>query len=261
MLGLQRTPVVILALTWGEVSLGGRMRIYLGIALIASCAVASAQFSDNFNRADGGLGANYDLVAGPATNVIGNMAGGTSGANGLTLVKSSVFTGAYNLTTVKADLSLSDQSSALTYCALALGNDGSSLASHGLFIKLQRQVAGGFSHIGAYTGSGTNTTDISLNGGNFQALTSQINRCRMTVMCPTTTSLYIGLDTDFNNVDDVTYTGTLNTGTLITGNRVGLHIFGTTGRIDNYDARTVPEPASMAALGLGVAALIRKRRK
>lgn len=237
------------------------MRIHISLAALGTCALASAQFTDDFNRADGPLGANYDLVSGTMPVVSGNKAAGAAGSNGLTLVKASVFTGAYDLTTVKADVSLSDTSSSLAYCALALGSDGTATASHGLFIKLQRQVAGGFSHIGAYTGAGTNTTAISLVGGNFQALASSITAARMTVRTPTATSLYIGLDTDFNNVDDVTYTGTLNFPTLIVGNRVGLHIFGTTGRMDNYSATTVPEPATMAALGIGVAALLRRRRK
>ncbi len=163
------------------------MKSLLSLALVSIGAMSMSQtFFDNFNRADGGLGANYSLITGPATNVIGNQAGGTSGANGLTLVNAGTFTGAYNSTKVSADLSLTDASASVAYCALVLGGDGTATASHGIFVKLQRQIAGGFSHIGAYTGSGSNTAAIALTGGNFQTLASQITStgCRYGALRP-----------------------------------------------------------------------------
>jgi hypothetical protein len=158
-------------------------------------------------------------------------------------------------------VSLSDATTTLAYCALALGSDGTATASHGLYIKLQRQANVGFDFIGFYTGAGTNTTAITVAGGNFQALATPFAAARLTISVSGTNTLNVGIDTDFNNVNDFNYTGTLNFPTMVVGNRVGMHIFGTTGRIDNFSATVVPEPATMAALGLGLVALIRRRRK
>lgn len=238
------------------------MRRIAFLALLGITSISGAQsFSDNFNRADGPLGSNYNLVSGTQPTILSNKAAGAAAVNGLTLVSASAFTGAYNTTKVSATVSLSDTATSLAYCAIALGSDGTATASHGLFIKVQRQTTGNFDFIGAYTGAGTNTTAITLTGGNFQALQSTFSTARLSVWTPTATTLQIGIDTNFDNVDDQTYTGTLNFPTLVVGNRVGMHIFGTTGRIDDFSATTVPEPATMAVLGLGVAALIRRRRK
>jgi hypothetical protein len=237
------------------------LRSYIVLAALAACSFASANFFDNFNRADGGLGGNYTTVVAPSPVISANMAAGSGGANGLTVVNTGAFSGSYDTTTVSAIVSLSDSTTTLAYTALALGSDGTGTASHGIFVKVQRQSTGNFDFLGAYTGAGTNTTAIALNGGNFQALQSTFSRARLTVKTTSLTNLYIGIDTNFDNTDDQVYTGTLNFPTLVVGNQVGLHIFGTTGRIDDFSATTVPEPATIAALGLGVAALLRRRRK
>jgi hypothetical protein len=224
-------------------------------------ALGSAQsFFDDFNRADGPLGANWQQVSG--TDVISNnMAGSTAAANGLALVQSSTFTGAYDLTTVTAIVGLRDQSTALAYTALALGHNGSTAINNGIFVKVQRQSASMFNFIGIYTGAGSNGTGITTAGGNFQALPSQFSRARMTIKMLDPTTLYTGLDTNFDSVDDITYNSTLNFPTLTVGNQVGLHTFGTMGAIDDFNASVVPEPATLAILGLGVAALARRKKR
>lgn len=236
------------------------MRITLSLAALALGSMGMAQsFFDNFDRANGPLGSNYTTLSGAPTISSNAVVG--SAATGLTVVNASAFTGAYDLTTVKADMRLLDASSTLTYQAISLGSDATTTASHGIYVKLQRQVAGGYSHIGFYTGAGSNTTAITTAGGNFQALTTSFSAARVTIRTTSTTNLYTGIDTNFDNVDDIVYNSTLNFPTLVVGNRVGLHNWGTTGTLDNFSATVVPEPASMAVLGLGIAALIRRRRK
>ena len=233
------------------------------MAVMALSGAASAQFFDDFNRADGPIGSNYDFISGGALNVSSNMLAGSTASAGLTLVKSSVFTGSYSGTTVQADFSLIDQATTLTYCGLVLGNDGTTTADHGFMVKLQRQGSAGFDNIGIYTGQSTNSANMTTAGGNFQALPGSFSTVRLTIWCSTPTTLNVGLDTDLNGTNDVSYTSTINTGAFTFGNRVGMSIFGTTGRIDNYRAfaTTVPEPATMAILGMGALALIRRRRK
>lgn len=227
------------------------------MAAVTSAAM-SQTFFDNFDRANGPLGANYTTLSG-TQSITGNAVTGAAGA-GLTLVNASAFTGAYDQTIVSADVRLLDTTSTLAYMALALGNDNTTTASHGIYVKLQRQVAGGFSHIGFYTGAGSNTAAIVTTGGNFQALTSSFAAARLTIKMTSTTNLYTGIDTNFDNTDDITYNSTLSFPTMVVGNRVGLHVWGNTGTLDNFRATTVPEPATMAALGLGVAAVIRRKR-
>lgn len=234
------------------------MKLISTIAILAVAALSSAQsFTDNFNRSDGGLGANYTTQSG-SVSISGNAVVGGN-ANGLTLVNSGVFTGAYNQTTVSADVSVLDQSSTLTYDAISLGSDGNGAVNHGIFVKLQRQAAGGFGTIGFYTGAGNNGNGITTSGGNFQTLATTFNSAHLTIKTLDATTLYTGIDTDFNGVDDITYLSTLNLGTLILGNQVGLHVWGTTSHLDNFSA-VVPEPVSMAAFGLGALALLRRRR-
>lgn len=237
------------------------MRTLITGAMMTLGAMSMAQtFFDDFNRSDGALGANYQTLTGSPT-IQGNAVGGTS-ANGLTLVQASAFTGAYDQTEVSADVRLLDPGVATTfYAALSLGSDGTTTASHGIFVKLQRQLVGGFSHIGFYTGAGSNTAAITTPGTNFQAFATPFAAARFRIKMTSLTNLYTGIDTNFDTVDDIVYNSTLNFPTMVVGNRVGLHTFGNSGRLDNYRATVVPEPATMAALGLGIAALIRKRRR
>jgi hypothetical protein len=175
------------------------------------------------------------------------------------MVTAAAFTGGFTTTQVQADVRVLDQSSTLTFVAILFGHNGVASPSNGLYVKIQRQLAGGFSHIGIYTGAGSNTTTVTTPGGNFQALAAPITAARMTVRANGATELYTGLDTDFNGTDEVSYVSTLSGVTL--GDRVGLHVWGTTSAADNFNATVVPEPATFAVLGLGALGLLLRRRK
>lgn len=232
-------------------------------ALALSTAAFSQSFFDDFNRADGDPGANWVNMGGAPMTIMSNEITGSGTGNGLTLVDSGAFTGAFDTTVVQADLRIIDNSSTLAYAAVAIGHNGLLTTGQGIFVKLQRQVAGpNFSHIGIYTGNGiNNTTAIVTAGGNFQALASPFAAARMTLRANSPTELYTGLDTDFNGTDEFSYTSTLNLGVLVLGDRVGMHFWGSLSRGDNFNANVVPEPATFAVLGLGALGLLLRRRK
>lgn len=228
------------------------------LVVAALCATAYSQsFFDDFNRPDGPLGTDYTTFHG-SVEIIGNEAGSIADGSGVTLVNSGVFAGAYNQTMVQGDVRVIDQSTTLTYIALILGGDGLLGVDHGIYVKVQRQGSGMFDFIGIYTGDNMNSGSISTPGGNFQALSTPFSAGRLTIKTLDALTLYTGIDTDFDNIDDMVYNSTLSIPPLELGNQVGLHVFGTTGRLDNFRA-VVPEPASIAALALGAAVLLRRR--
>jgi hypothetical protein len=242
------------------------MRLLIAFAVVGLSASSFAQFSDNFNRADDvNLGINWDVIGtGSATRTISNEAGNIASALNLSLVKSSVFTGAYDQTTVSADFHLTDATTTLAYVALALGHDGTTTSGHGLYIKIQRNTGnlGGFNSVGFYTAVGTNNTTAITGAGNFVNLSAEVSSGRMSIWCSDPTTINLGLDTDFNGTYEQLYTRTLNFGGgFVAGNRVGAAVYGATGRLDNFNASPVPEPATFACLGLGLLAVARRRRK
>ncbi|MEW6250783.1 MAG: hypothetical protein AB1716_09055 [Planctomycetota bacterium] len=99
---------------------------------------------DNFNRANGALGANWVTTDGTGT-IVGNTARGGSGASSRSIFVGSCLGGIGQQ--VEADVSV--VSTTLDYCALVLNWDG----VDNLYVKVQRQAgtAGtAFTHVGIY---------------------------------------------------------------------------------------------------------------
>jgi len=237
------------------------MKTTLSLAVLAMAGVASAQlFTDDFNRPDGPLGSPWSQISG-TDQISGNVVNG-AGGNGLSLVDAGAFSASYDQMTVSADVTLLDNSTTLTYVALALGHNGATGVNNGVFVKLQRQAAvDGFSHIGFYTGAGSNGVGIVTTGTNFQVIANPFRTGRFTIKMTSATNLYTGVDTNFDSVDDMSWNSTLVFPTLVVGNRAGLHVWGNLSQIDNFRAEGIPEPATMLALGAGAAVLMRRRRR
>jgi hypothetical protein len=240
-----------------------KARIPLVSASLLIASIAGAQtFSDNFNRADSAtLGPDWTHITGTATRVIGMRAGNIAASNNLSLVNAGNFSSSYDTTRVRADIFHSGVVGT-GFVALAMGHNGVNAAGSGLYIKVQSQ--GGinqFTNVGMYTGVGNSSTTVWTDPPVFFALTSNFSSARMTVWASGPTTINLGLDTDFNGTDDQVYTRNVNLGLMTFGTQVGLGVFGTNVTADDFNATVVPEPATIAVLGVGVLALLRRRKK
>ena len=238
-------------------------RIPLVLAGVLVASIAGAQtFSDNFNRPDSAdLGPDWTVIgAGSATRVIGNQAGNVAGANNLSLVNAPNFSSDYTTTRVRADV-FHNGVSGTGYVALALGHNGSTALGNGLFIKVQSNLTTTFNTVGFYTGVGQSSTAPWTDPPVFFTLTTPFTAARITVWASDPTTINLGIDTDFNGSDDQLHTRHLNLGAMTFGNQAGLGVFGTNVKADDFSATVVPEPTTLAVLGVGVLALLRRRKK
>lgn len=244
----------------------GRFVFVLSAVLLSATAAAAQSFVDNFDRPDAAdLGPNWQVVGtGSATRTIGNQAGNVVGANNLSLVTTANYSAAYTDTKVSADV-FHIGPAGTGYAALAFGHNGSTAAGQGLFIKVQDNTTSGtFNSVGFYTGVGSGTTTFWTDPPVFfTAGVTPFTSARLSVWASDASTINLGVDSNFDGVDDQTYTRHLNVATMTFGTQVGVGVFGTNTRVDNFSAAPlvpVPEPAALLAVACAAAGARRLKR-
>jgi hypothetical protein len=224
----------------------------VAIVLASSNGVQAQTFADNFNRADStDLGSNWTHITGTATRVISNSAGNVVGSNNLSLVTSANYSASYINTSVSADIFHSGVAG-IGFVALAMGHNGGTAAGNGLYIKVQDNTgAGDFDAVGFYTGVGNGLTSVWTDPPVFFNLSSPFTSARMRIWASDASTINLGLDTNFDTIDDQVYTRHLNVGSMTFGTQAGLGIWGTNVTADNYTAiAAVPEPMTLSLIGM-----------
>lgn len=219
-----------------------RMLVLSG-TLVASMA-ASSSFFDNFDRANApDLGVNWTNMTG-TIGINGNMAQAPITDTNVALVNG--YSDLAANTAISFDLF--HESGTVSYAAAVLGY--TSQASS-IFVKVQDNESNGtFNRAFFYVG------DNGAGGGFGYDDLNPFTSARVYVWF-TGTVASLGIDTNFDTVLDQTYSR--DYGTSAWGTGAGLGAYGDA-LIDNYAINAVPEPATLAVLGLGVAALLRRRR-
>lgn len=210
--------------------------------------VSADSFSDDFNRADSpNLTGAWDVLAGDIALQNGEAAGRPLSL-GLALAQAS---GNVRGLVFSMDVR-ANPGAAFSYAALAVGTSGTG-AGQGLFIKIQDNDGDGlFDTYGLYTG---NNNPSGFSGAMFGVLNQQTSSAKI--------SAHIEGDVVRLNVQtpgashDLSAAGVNE---LVLSDRFGFGLSGSA-YADNYSAEAVPEPASLAAIGVGIAALLRRRRR
>ncbi|MCY3001537.1 MAG: hypothetical protein NTV21_07015 [Planctomycetota bacterium] len=191
--------------------------------------MASAQWSDDFNRPNGPLGPNWTVVTG--TWAVTNNQGAHTSTPANEIAVHNTATGTYNQFNVTLDVFA--QNLGNQFSGVLIGYGGTDTIQ----VKIQDQdTVAGFSNIGIYhrtsaTGWGA-WTGV---GTGFSALTAPFSSARMTVSFPDSNTIKVELDTDFNGTPDQTYTkDSVLTIAPNLGTGYGLMGWGATALFDNW---------------------------
>lgn len=221
----------------------------LSSLLILAAVTPAADFVDEFNRPNSAtLTGTWDVLAG-GIGLSEGAAVGQPFSPGLALAQSA---GDVRSMIFQLDVRV-EASPGFSYAALAIGTTGTG-PGEGLFVKVQDNNGDGLlDTYGFYTG---NNQPTGFSGATFGVLPAPAHQARLTAFIEGD-EVKLMLDTNQNAGASTTLTvGGVNELTL--GDRFGFGVSGSA-YIDSYAATAVPEPASLAAIGVGLAALRRRR--
>lgn len=226
-------------------------RTFAFATLATLTTIAAADFNDNFDRADSPtLTGSWDVLAGDLAINQGRVAGRPF-SPGLALAQA---TGSLEGMVFTMDIT-AQSNGAYSYAAFALGTTGLG-AGQGLFVKVQDNNGDGtFDTYGLYTG---NNQASGFSGAMFGVLDQPVTSARVTAKIEGNV-VRLGVDSDFDNVANASISAS-GVNDLTLSNRFGIGLSGGA-YVDNYSATAVPEPASFAVIGVGLAALKRRKRK
>jgi hypothetical protein len=220
------------------------------VILFAAVTVsAQAQFFDDFNRADGtNMGSNWTEQSGDFF-----IAGGRATTNGVAAtswMSVNGFSAAPGSVVVSGDAY--ETGAAVTYVSL---NFGVLSGTQELFVKIQDNNAdGALDRVFFYYGNNGSSGSL----GSFVLAVPTASAHFATYLTDPNT-IKVDIDRNFDSVVDESFSATgVSAFTLGTG--FGAGIYGQ-GALDNYRVTGVPEPATLAGIGLGIIALLRRRRK
>lgn len=220
-----------------------KLLLVLGGSVVATTAM-TANFFDNFNRADAGdLGSNWtNIVGSPA--IVNNRATALGEFHNMALVTG--YSDLVQNTLVSMDVFHTSQTVAYAGAVMGYTDNFTSV-----FLKVQdNSSTGDFNRAFFYLGNNENGGLLSF--ADMVPFTS----ARVYFSFAGTTAT-IGVDTNFDLTIDQTFAHDYGTSAFGTG--AGLVAYGNA-EIDNYVINAVPEPAAVAVLGFGLAALLRRRR-
>ncbi len=226
--------------------------IAVTVFVCALAGVATAQIFDDFNRANGALGANWTMVQGDQV-IDNNRARGNS-----TSFAESTWVGTanpYQYFDVIGQMDIFAASNgSLNYAGIRLAK-----GTDEIMIKFQDQAApmGQFDNVGFYHGTTPGSYGSWPGGAGFSALATPFSQGHLKFYFQPGNhdTIYVDVDTDFNGQPDFTLSSAgVNNIAGGLGFGVGMATYGQA-MIDNFSI--TPEPAALGLLALGL--LLRRR--
>lgn len=222
----------------------------LASLIVITSSAYAIDFADDFNRPDSvDLTGNWDMLSGG----IGQSGGAAIGqlfSAGLALAQTS---GDVRSLLFQMDVRV-EPTQAYSYAAFAIGTTGTG-PGEGLFVKIQDNNGDGMlDTYGFYTG---NNQSGGFTGATFGVLDAPTHQARLTAFLEGDL-VKMTVDANLNGGSSSMLVAS-GVNELGLGDRFGFGVSGAA-YIDNYSATAVPEPASLAAIGVGLAALRRRRK-